>query len=95
MADLDQMFPVGISDAEKAAGFVLTQIDNPQGHYSTPFGPPPDPTVYAAVRPLSGGLRAVKVERPDGQVEYAIWDAKGRPVQMVAHSLEELSARFP
>ncbi len=37
MADLDQMFPVGISDAEKTAGFVLTQIDNPQGHYSTPF----------------------------------------------------------
>ncbi len=95
MADLDQMFPVGLSDDEKAAGFVLMQVNNPQGHYSMPFGPPPDPAVYAVVRQLPGGLRAVKVERPDGEVQYAIWDASGRPVQTVAQSIEELLARFP
>jgi hypothetical protein len=88
-------YPTNITTEEVAAGFVVGQLKNPTGHYATPFGAPPASHVPAVVRPLATGLKAVKVQRPDGVIEYAIFDATDRPVYLTAPSLVELERRFP
>jgi len=44
---------------------------------------------------LTSGLRALKVQRSDGTIEYVITDDKLQPLYTVAKSIEELRSRFP
>ena len=62
------MFPSDITAQEKAAGFCVSEVPNPMGHYA--FSPK---MVDAVVRALPDGKLAVKMAYPGGGVVYAIW----------------------
>jgi hypothetical protein len=91
----DDEFPTAISLDEANAGFVIGEVKNPKGHYGTPWGPQPPKKLRAAVRDLGNGRRAVKMLAPGGGEVYAIWNEKERPVDDIAHSLEDLLQRYP
>lgn len=86
----DEMFPTQITPQEQTAGFRLTQIKNPKGHY---FLQPAQ--VDAVVRDLGGGKIAVKMSGITGGAEYAIWNAQQRPVDNATSSLAALLTRYP
>ena len=92
----DPLFPTAITQPEIDAGFESGSIPNPPGtHADNPFVPMPLRTA-AVVRPLDGGLVAVKVLPPHTRrVEYAIFNEESRAAQLTAQSLEALLARFP
>ena len=72
------MFADDVTDAEQTCGFEL--IDTPKGK--------------RVVRGLSQGLRAIKVQRPGGDVEYVICGNDDRELYQPARTLEELRTRF-
>ncbi len=72
-------FPKDISPDEAQCGF--TEVEAKSG-------------VRLVVRELRGGLRAVKVRRDDGVIEYEVCDEELRPVYSPAQSLPELRRRF-
>ncbi len=86
----DESFPSNINSEEAAFGFQQTVIPNQFGHYAFT-----SKEIRAALAELPGGMVAVKMRRPDGAVNYAIWDrGTHRPVQRPAGSVAELRARF-
>ncbi len=72
-------FPTDITPDEEQCGF--TEVEAKSG-------------VRIVLRELRAGLRAVKVRRADGTIEYEVCDEELRPVYSPARSLPELRRRF-
>jgi hypothetical protein len=75
-----ETFPTEVTPSEVGYGFGVEEI---------PTG------VRVVMAHLTNGLRAVKVKRADGTIEYVVTDEKLQPLYIVAKSVDELRARFP
>ena len=91
-------YPTNITLQEAAAGFELVEINNPEGHYETPFGmaSPPKKMPAVARKHSITGTAAVKMISPGGsKTVYAIWDANQKPTADSANSVAEVIERYP
>jgi hypothetical protein len=78
---MSEQFPLDVSDSEATYGFDVTEAPTTGGR--------------AVVADLGAGLRAVKIRRTDGDIEYVVTDSRLQPLYTVARSIDELRARFP
>ncbi len=81
-----RVLPHEVTDEEVSAGFALRSIG------TSGIGN----IILAVTADLARGLRAVKVRREDGEIEYGIWDqASNVPIYFPARTVGELADRFP
>ncbi|WP_374028139.1 hypothetical protein ACES2J_06160 [Bdellovibrio bacteriovorus] len=95
---MSDIYRTDLTPEEVAAGFTLTDVPNPKGHY---FLEPRN--IQAVVKPLSPTQRLIKMESPiDGTISYAhqayidnVGSDNWRPVAQAAYSVSEAASRLP